>query len=179
MSSPANRPILVTGGAGFIGSNLADRLATDGHDVLVLDALTRAGVERNLAWLKSRHGRRIGTVIGDVCDAALVRDAVRDARAVFHFAAQVAVTTSLSDPAEDFRTNIAGTFNILEAARQVETPPPVIFASTNKVYGDLSDLEFDLTPEGYEPLDRGVRRYGISMCSITTAVLVFRRPYCE
>src|SRR4051794_41956187 len=87
------RPVLVTGGAGFIGSNLADRLAREGHDVLVYDALARPGVESNLAWLKSRHPQRISSVIGDIRDERGVAAAARDAEAVFHFAAQVAVTT--------------------------------------------------------------------------------------
>jgi len=173
MSGAADRPILVTGGAGFIGANLVDRLAAEGHDVLVLDALVRAGVERNLAWLKSRHGRRIRTVIGDVRDAALVREAARDARAIFHFAAQVAVTTSLVDPEDDLRTNMIGTFNVLEAARGAACPPPVIFASTNKVYGDLADLRFDLTDSGYAPAGGALRDNGIS----EARPIAFHTPY--
>src|SRR3954452_9304175 len=87
------RPVLVTGGAGFIGSNLADRLAREGHDVLIYDALARPGVETNLDWLKSRHPQRISSIVGDIRDESGVTEAVRDAQAVFHFAAQVAVTT--------------------------------------------------------------------------------------
>src|ERR687886_380965 len=96
----AARPILITGGAGFIGCNLADRLAAEGRHVRVFDALARAGVERNLDWLKRRHPDRISSVIADIRDADAVADAAKDASAVFHLAAQVAVTTSLVDPME-------------------------------------------------------------------------------
>src|SRR5215203_4118804 len=92
------KPVLVTGGAGFIGSNVADRLAREGHDVLVYDALARPGVETNLAWLKKRHPQRVSSVIADIRDERGVAAAARDAEAVFHFAAQVAVTTSLVTP---------------------------------------------------------------------------------
>src|SRR4051812_14191403 len=109
---------LITGGAGFIGSNLADRLADEGCEVVVFDALQRPGVERNLAWLERRHGRRVSAVIADTRDGRKVERAMRDAEVVFHLAAQVAVTTSLSDPREDFEVNLAGTLNVLEAARR-------------------------------------------------------------
>src|SRR3954469_14110376 len=98
-------PVLVTGGAGFIGSNLADRFAREGHDVLVFDALARPGVDANLAWLKKRHPGRISAAIGDGRDETAVADAAADAQAVFHMAAQVAVTTSLVDPRADFDIN--------------------------------------------------------------------------
>jgi len=153
------RPILVTGGAGFIGSNLADRLASQGQEVIVYDALSRAGVERNLAWLQARHGERIRPMIADVRDGAALAEAARGVRAVFHLAAQVAVTTSLVAPREDFEINLGGTFNVLEAVRQAQVP--VIFASTNKVYGDLADVPLELTREGHLPADAAVRHHGI------------------
>jgi CDP-paratose 2-epimerase len=173
MSGPSDRPILITGGAGFIGSNLADRLAGDGHRVLVYDALSRPGVERNLAWLQSRHGERIVPVVADIRDTAQLREAVRGAAAVFHLAAQVAVTTSLADPRDDFEINIGATFELLEAARQCDTPPPVVFASTNKVYGDLADLAFAATDEGYLPEDAAIRAHGIG----EARPLDFHTPY--
>ena len=152
------RPILITGGAGFIGSNLADRLAGEGHDILIYDALSRPGVERNLAWLKERHGRRITHVAGDVRDEDELARAVSDAKAAFHFAAQVAVTTSLVDPREDFDINVRGTINLLDAVRMRRAPVPVIFASTNKVYGDFADIEFDTLHDRYEPKSFAARR---------------------
>jgi CDP-paratose 2-epimerase len=170
-ASADTRPILVTGGAGFIGSNLADRLATEGHDVVVYDALSRPGVETNLAWLQGRHGARITPVIADIRDESEVARAAREAKAVFHMAAQVAVTTSMVDPREDFEINIRGTLNLLDALRGTQTP--VVFASTNKVYGDLIDLEFELEDEAYVPVEPRVRSYGIG----EDRPLDFHTPY--
>ena len=167
------RPVLVTGGAGFIGSNLADRLARDGHDVLVLDAIARAGVERNLAWLRKRHPHKVSVVTADVRDQDAVGEAVRDAQAVFHMAAQVAVTTSLVDPRDDFETNVRGTLNVLEAVRARGQTVPVIFASTNKVYGDLADVALDKVEDAYTPRDSEVRERGIG----ENRPLDFHTPY--
>lgn len=152
------RPILITGGAGFIGSNLADRLASGGHDVIIYDALSRAGVERNLAWLKARHGKRIFSIVGDVRDEDRLVRAIADVKAVFHMAAQVAVTTSLVDPREDFEINVRGTVNLLDAVRIRREAVPVIFASTNKVYGDLADIPFEQHGDRYEPRALAARR---------------------
>jgi CDP-paratose 2-epimerase len=155
------RPILITGGAGFIGCNLADRFAAAGHDVLVYDALARPGVERNLAWLQKRHPDKMSAVIGDIRDETAAADAARDARAIFHMAAQVAVTTSLVDPRQDFEINVRGTLNLLEALRRRAEPAPLIFASTNKVYGDLADVVLDKTNDSYVPRDPAIRATGI------------------
>jgi CDP-paratose 2-epimerase len=159
--STGGGPVLVTGGAGFIGSNLADRLASDGHEVIVFDALMRPGVERNLAWLKARHGAKIVSVQADIRDKRAVTDAVHDARAVFHMAAQVAVTTSLMDPVEDFEINVGGAINLLEAVRRRDVGVPVIFASTNKVYGDLADVPLELAGDAYRPSDPDLRVRGV------------------
>ena len=166
------RPILITGGAGFIGSNLADRLAGQGHEVFVFDALSRPGVERNLAWLRERHGARITSVVGDIRDEDEVVRAAADAKAVFHMAAQVAVTTSLLDPREDFEINVKGTLNLIDAVRARRAPVPVIFASTNKVYGDLADFEFECRDNRYEPKSFAARR-GID----ESRSLDFHTPY--
>lgn len=131
------RPVLITGGCGFIGCNLADRLATDGASVLILDNLARAGVRENANWLKSRHGERIKITVGDIRDPITVIDAVRGVKAVLHLAAQVAVTTSLENPIDDFEINARGTTNVLEAIRLHNPATPLMFASTNKVYGRL------------------------------------------
>ena len=132
-------PALITGGAGFVGTNLADRLLRAGRRVRVLDDLSRAGVERNLRWLERAHGDRLQVEVADLRDAGAVRRSVRGAGEIFHFAAQVAVTTSLVDPREDFSINALGTLNVLEAARAQADAPIVVFSSTNKVYGDLAD----------------------------------------
>jgi CDP-paratose 2-epimerase len=167
------RPVLVTGGAGFIGCNIADRLAREGHDVLVYDALARPGVERNLAWLVERHPARVSSVIADIRDPGALAAAAGQACAVFHMAAQVAVTTSMVDPLDDFEINIRGTVNLLEALRRRNEPVPLVFASTNKVYGDLADVALDLTNEAYVPRDPEIRRNGIS----EARALDFHTPY--
>src|SRR3954467_13583879 len=94
--------VLITGGCGFVGTNLAHRLLERGEPVCVFDNLSREGVSRNLEWLRATHGQKLPVVAGGVRDAPAVRRAVRGARRVFHFAAQVAVTTSLVDPIDDF-----------------------------------------------------------------------------
>jgi CDP-paratose 2-epimerase len=170
---PDNRAILVTGGAGFIGSNIADRLASDGHRVIVYDALLRPGVERNLAWLQERHGDRIGSVAADIRDEDALAKVVIEAKAVFHMAAQVAVTTSLADPRDDFSINIAGTLNLLEAVRRYAPEAPLVFASTNKVYGDLADLDFPLQDGRYWPADPATAAHGIG----EARPLDFHTPY--
>jgi CDP-paratose 2-epimerase len=154
--------VLVTGGAGFIGSNLADRLASEGLDVLVYDALHRPGVASNLAWLRARHPARIVSLKADIRDLDALRDALKGVQAVFHLAAQVAVTTSLDQPAEDFGINLLGTFSLLDLLRRRPGGPcPVIFASTNKVYGDLADIPLDDVGGAWLPRDRGLRDAGV------------------
>jgi CDP-paratose 2-epimerase len=167
------RPVLVTGGAGFIGSNLADRLAADGHHVIVYDKLARRGVDRNLAWLQQRHGERIHRVIADIRDEERLTAAAQQAKAIFHLAAQVAVTTSLAQPREDFEVNILGTLNLLEAVRLARQPVPVIFASTNKVYGDLADVPLSLDGDRHLPADGELRSRGID----EQRPLDFHTPY--
>ena len=173
MRGADHRPVLVTGGAGFIGSNIADRLASEGEEVIIYDSLARPGVERNLVWLEERHGASITPIIADVRDEGLLASAVAKAKAVFHMAAQVAVTTSFTDPRADFEVNMLGTFNVLEAARRCVSPPPVIFASTNKVYGGLEDVEFRLDGDAYHPVDPALREHGIS----ESRPLDFHTPY--
>lgn len=131
------RPMVVTGGAGFIGSGIADRLAGDGQTVLLLDNLEGRGAARNVEWLKERHGKKIVLVAGDVRDRELVRETISHAGAVLHLAGQVAVTRSLKDPQSDFETNAQGTLNVLEALRALHSPPSLLFASSAKVYGQL------------------------------------------
>jgi CDP-paratose 2-epimerase len=156
-----NDPVLITGGAGFIGTNLAARLLDDGHDVIVFDNMSRAGVNANLAWLSQRGGGHLHARRADIRDADALSDAVRGAGCIYHFAAQVAVTSSLTDPVEDFAINLRGTLNLLEAIRQSGRRIPLVFTSTNKVYGALPDVALEATPMHYEPRDADLRRHGI------------------
>jgi CDP-paratose 2-epimerase len=154
-------PVLITGGSGFIGCNLAESFLRDGEDVVVLDNLSRPGVAGNLEWLKAQHGARVHPLIADIRDAEAIRETVSQAKAVFHLAGQTAVTTSLDAPVEDFDINARGTLNILEAVRAAGRRTPVIFASTNKVYGALDDLEMIELDDRYVPASPEVRQSGI------------------
>jgi len=166
-----NPPVLITGGAGFIGSTLADRLAREGKSVLIYDSLARPGVEENLAWLRERHPHRISCAINDIRDKTALSDAVHDCSAVFHFAAQVAVTTSMVHPAEDMQVNLQGTVNLLEALRN--GGQPCIFASTNKVYGAMEDIELICPGDAWRPADAVLREHGCD----EQQKLDFRTPY--
>ncbi len=167
-----DRPVLITGGAGFIGTNLADRLLREGRKVLLYDNLSRPGVERNLAWLRACHGDRVRFVRADVRERTALREVVRQAGQVFHFAAQVAVTTSLLSPQHDFAVNLGGTLNLLEELRALPDPPPLVFTSTNKVYGALPNLRLHRGATRYEPADASLHR-GIG----EDCPLEFHSPY--
>ncbi len=155
------RPLAVTGGAGFIGSNFAESYLAEGRDVVVIDNLSRPGVEGNLSWLADRYGPRLHVVPADLRDELAVREAVRDADAVLHLAAQTAVTTSMGSPVADFDVNARGTLNVLEAIRQTGRKVPLVFASTNKVYGALADLGVAESDEACEPHDDEFRAHGV------------------
>ncbi|MCU1352577.1 MAG: sugar nucleotide epimerase [Acidimicrobiales bacterium] len=155
------RRTVVTGGAGFIGVNMADRLLGAGEQVVVIDDLSRPGVEDNLRWLGERHPRRLTFERADVRDRRALQRALRGADQVFHFAAQVAVTTSLTDPLHDFSVNLAGTLALLEELRRVAPSAPLLFASTNKVYGGLDDVALQARADRYEPADARLRTRGI------------------
>ncbi len=159
---PEGDGVLITGGAGFIGTNLADRLAGDGIPVTVLDSLARPGVEDNLRWLKRKHPDLIGVEVGDVRDVFALRRAMAGCHRVFHLAAQVAVTTSLQRPRQDLDVNVQGTINVLEEARRCQQPPAIVFTSTNKVYGQLEGLELRRGPDRYEPVAQTLGARGIS-----------------
>jgi CDP-paratose 2-epimerase len=134
---------LVTGGAGFIGSNAAARLRRQGHEVLCLDNFSRVGSRRNAAWLEAEHG--VTTEPLDVCDPVALEALLGryQPEAVIHCAGQVAVTTSVADPRRDFLENALGTFNLLEALRQRAPSAILVHASTNKVYGGMEDVRIE------------------------------------
>jgi len=152
----------VTGGAGFVGTNLVSRLVEDGFQVVILDSLARPGSERNLEFLRSQYGRAIRFVHGDVRDPAAVRRAVEGVDRVYHLAAQVAVTTSLDDPVDDFDVNLRGTLTLLEELRRLDDLPFLLFTSTNKVYGALPDLPLALEDDRWLPADPSLRALGLS-----------------
>jgi CDP-paratose 2-epimerase len=165
--------VLIIGGAGFIGCNLAAHLARTGRYVRVYDDLSRPGVDRNLAWLQRTYGERIEARIADVRDRARLRDAVKGVETIFHLAAQVAVTTSMVDPLQDFDVNARGTIEVLEAVRAAGTKPALVFTSTNKVYGCLPDLALRDDGHRWQPVDAHVATRGID----EQRRLDFRTPY--
>jgi len=149
---------LVTGGAGFIGSNYVHRLIQRHEHVTIFDNLSRAGAPRNVAWLKEKFGDdAFRLIVGDVRSADEVKEAAKDADIIVHLAGQVAVTTSVTNPRDDFEANALGTFNALEAARLSGRDPIFIYASTNKVYGGMEDVELfeEATRWRYKDLTHG------------------------
>ncbi len=165
------RHYFITGGAGFIGSNLVSSLLQRGEKVTIYDNLSRAGAKLNLEWLCETYGDKGYNLIrGDVREAEKVAEAARDADVIVHLAAQVAVTTSVTRPREDFEINALGTFNVLEAARQSKKKPVFLYASTNKVYGGMDDVavvEYE-TRYAYASLPNGAAE---------TQPLDFHSPY--
>ena len=136
------RNYFITGGAGFIGSNYVHRLVQRGENVTVYDNLSRAGAPKNITWLEESFGKdAFKLIVGDLRDDRLLTESVREADVIVHLAGQVAVTTSVINPREDFEANALGTFNALEAARLSERNPIFIYSSTNKVYGGMDDVE--------------------------------------
>ena len=167
------RKAVVTGGAGFVGTNLTARLVEDGCSVAVVDDLSRPGVEENARWLQRTFGRRVEVLVADICDHWALRRALDGAGEVYHLAAQVAVTTSLDDPATDFRVNAQGTLGLLEELRRLDEPPFLLFTSTNKVYGTLPHLGLRRQGDRWEPTDVAIRSGGLS----ETLPLDFCTPY--
>ena len=150
---------LITGGAGFIGTNLAAHYLDRRRRVTILDNLSRPGSAENLAWLLDRYGDRVRVVRADVRELSpALASAVEEADVVYHLAAQVAVTTSVLRPVEDFDVNARGTLNVLEAVRCSTSRPVVVYSSTNKVYGQLDDVGIVERDGRYEFADA---RHGI------------------
>jgi CDP-paratose 2-epimerase len=171
--SASVRPVLITGGAGFIGTNLASRLLAAGLPVIIYDNLSRPGVAQNLAWLEQTYPDLVRPVIADIRDRYRLESAVHQAGAIFHFAAQVAVTTSVENPEEDFSINLRGTVQLLECIRTSPRRTPLLFTSTNKVYGDLEDIALECSENRYQPLDSRVLHTGVG----EDQPLRFHSPY--
>ena len=149
---------LITGGAGFVGSNLAAYLLERGGGVTVFDSLARHGAAENLAWLRSLGA--VEFIHGDVRNAFDVEQTIKNVlpEVIFHLAGQVAMTTSMQSPRRDFETNVLGSINVLEAVRQYAPKTAVIYASSNKVYGNLDHLDLVEAETRYQPrtLHKGV-----------------------
>lgn len=162
---------LVTGGAGFIGSNYVHRLIKRGEKVTIYDNLSRGGAPRNLEWLQKEFGENaFELIVGDIKDADKIKVSAKAADVIVHLAGQVAVTTSVINPRDDFESNALGTFNVLEAARASGKNPIFIYASTNKVYGGMEDVEL------YEEPTRWRYKDLVNGCP-ETQPLDFHSPY--
>lgn len=162
---------IVLGGAGFIGCNLSQRIMSRGDSLVVVDNLSRRGTEANLDWLREQGDLEF--VHADIRDSTAMDALFRthgDANVVVHLAGQVAVTTSVTNPREDFEINALGTLNILEGIRQSSARPLLIYASTNKVYGGMETIALEERETRYTYRDHPL---GIS----EAALLDFHSPY--
>ena len=167
----SERQVVIFGGAGFIGSNVAHSYLSEGRRVLIFDSLCRPGVERNLRWLKEQFGSQVEVEISDIRNAHVVRRAVREAEEVFHFAAQVAVTTSLGGPVHDFEVNARGTLYTLQAAA-LAGASRFVFASTGgALIGDAPP------PVDEESMPRPISPYGASKLAGEGYCHAFRGAY--
>jgi CDP-paratose 2-epimerase len=146
--------VLITGGCGFLGSNVASRFLQDGARLTIIDKMHKTGARENLRWLQDSKKQERELEFHELDVASIDRMAdIFQKRGPFdyvcHLAGQVAMTTSLADPLEDFRTNALGTVHVLECARKWSPKALVAFSSTNKVYGDLRHLEYSQNETRY------------------------------
>lgn len=170
---------LITGGAGFVGSNLAAHLLQQtGHSVAVFDSLARHGSAENLAWL-----RGLGLTDfthGDIRNAFDVEQVIRrmEPEVIFHLAGQVAMTTSIQSPRRDFEINVLGSINVLESVRMYSPETAVIYASSNKVYGNLQHLDLIEAETRYQPRAYRASGTGVESGGIDEATSIeFHTPY--
>ena len=165
--------VLITGGAGFIGINIARSYLLLGQPVNVFDNLSRPGSEDNVVQLQNDFPGRVLFTRADVRNRSEVDRAVANATVIYHLAAQVAVTSSLEDPLDDLGTNLMGTLHLLEAVRSLRDRPPVLFTSTNKVYGHLSRVALVRLRKRYEPEEEQIAGSGAG----EDQALEFLSPY--
>ncbi|MGV8059917.1 MAG: GDP-mannose 4,6-dehydratase [Smithellaceae bacterium] len=162
--------LLITGGCGFLGSNLASHALSRDDDLLVFDNMSRHGAMQNLIWLQEQGN--FSFIHGDIRNQndieIIIKSFLPDC--VFHLAGQVAMTTSIDNPRMDFEINTMGTLNLLEAIRKYVPEATVIYSSTNKVYGDLEQFTYRETDTRYECVERP---YGFD----ENTPLDFRTPY--
>jgi CDP-paratose 2-epimerase len=173
---------LITGGAGFVGSNLAAHLLEQGAEVFVFDSLARHGASENLAWLQSlpAAGAPLDFTHGDIRNAFDVEQLIRRIKpeVIFHLAGQVAMTTSMQSPRRDFEINVLGSVNVLEAVRLYSPETVIVYASSNKVYGNLDHLDLieeatRYQPRAYIPGGTGIASGGVD----ESTAIEFHTPY--
>ncbi len=142
--------ILITGGCGFLGSNLALEAIKLGYELVVFDNLSRLGASENLTWLHNQG--KFQYFHGDIRNTNDVNKLIKNVKPniIFHLAGQVAMTTSIVDPRLDFEVNVYGSLNLLEAVRQFSAEAIIVYSSTNKVYGDLEQYEYTENNNRYE-----------------------------
>lgn len=143
------KKLLITGGCGFLGSNLAHYGIEQGWDITIFDNLSRLGSEQNLVWLRSCGN--FSFVHGDIRNKNDIETLVKKLRpdVVFHLAGQVAMTTSIDNPYKDFEINAMGSLNLLDSLRKYSSHTAVLYSSTNKVYGDLEQYSYTETDTRY------------------------------
>jgi CDP-paratose 2-epimerase len=168
------KKLLITGGAGFIGINFARHFRKLGWDITLFDNFSRRGTDKNVETLLSEYKKGITVETGDIrTDVEKMTKLMEKHDAVIHLAAQVAVTTSVTDPRTDFEHNALGTFNVLEALRATKKRPPLLFSSTNKVYGGLEQFPAKALATRYVFKDETLAKYGVS----ESVNLDFHSPY--
>jgi len=145
---------LITGGCGFLGSNIASEILKQGDELVVFDSLYRFGSYQNLEWLRTQG--EFEFVHGDIRNTNDVERTIKTHKpdVIYHLAGQVAMTTSIADPRMDFEVNVGGSFNLLNAVRLYSPESTIIYSSTNKVYGDLEQFTYEETPTRYRCIEK-------------------------
>jgi len=145
---------LITGGCGFLGSNIASEILRRGEELIVFDSLYRYGSYQNKEWLETQG--EFTFIHGDIRNTNDVERTIKEHKpdVIYHLAGQVAMTTSISDPRMDFEVNVGGSFNLLNAVRLYSPESTIIYSSTNKVYGDLEQYSYEETSTRYNCIEK-------------------------